>query len=318
MLMDQAARTLARPEAGADWPRGGRDLAWLALPDAGRICAQITRRYSRSFALAASLLPPAKRRAVQALYAFCRVSDELADSAEARAQPGRAAQALAAWRAYALAPAVAGPPPAGWPGVAPAEAWAAALAFGAARARYAIPVRYAHQLIAGITRDLRPSPCATFRDMAAYAYAVAGTVGLMSVPILGAVGPAGRPAAQLGMALQLTNILRDVGEDAAAGRIYLPQAELRAFGLAPADVAAGRLTDRWRDFMRFQIVRVRALYARARPGIACLHPSGRLAVHLAAALYAGILADIEAHDYDVFSRRAHVSGWQKVRVVVAG
>ena len=109
------------------------------------------------------------------------------------------------------------------------------------------------------------------------------------------------------MALQLTNILRDVGEDWRAGRLYLPQDELADYGLAEDDIENGVVDDRWRAFMRFQIDRTRTLYAEAVPGIALLDPDGRFAIGAAAGLYRGILDDIEAHDYDVFSRRAHVS-----------
>jgi phytoene synthase len=114
------------------------------------------------------------------------------------------------------------------------------------------------------------------------------------------------------VALQLTNILRDVGEDWQAGRVYLPQDELAGFGLDEADLAAGRVDDRWRAFLRFQIERNRRLYAEAMPGIALLSQGGRLAIAAAADLYRAILDEIEANDYDVFTRRARVSGRRKL------
>jgi phytoene synthase len=116
----------------------------------------------------------------------------------------------------------------------------------------------------------------------------------------------------LGVALQITNILRDVGEDWGLGRLYLPLEELAAYGLSEADVARDRVDERWRAFMRFQIARNRRLYAEAWPGIALLHKDGRLAVAAAGEFYRAILDDIEAHDYDVFSRRAHLSAWGKL------
>lgn len=119
-------------------------------------------------------------------------------------------------------------------------------------------------------------------------------------------------AVKLGVALQITNILRDVGEDWRAGRVYLPLDELAAYGLTESDLAAGRVDGRWRAFMRFQIDRNRRLYAEAWPGIALLGKDGRLAVAAAGELYRAILDDIEAHDYDVFNRRAHVSAWGKL------
>ena len=156
--------------------------------------------------------------------------------------------------------------------------------------------------------DLHHTRYETFDDLAEYAYAVASTVGLMAMHIIGFQGKEALPdAVKLGVALQATNILRDVAEDWARGRLYLPKSELAAFGLSEADVAAGQNSDRWRAFMRYQIGRVRELYAELRPGIARLDRSGRFAVAAAARLYEGILDDIEAHDYDVFSRRAHLS-----------
>ena len=118
---------------------------------------------------------------------------------------------------------------------------------------------------------------------------------------------------RLGIALQLTNILRDVGLDWQAGRLYLPLNELAQFGLSEVDIPRGRVDERWRAFMRHQIARTRALYAEAEPGIALLAPEGRFAIAAAANLYRAILEDIEAHDYDVFTRRAHVGLWGKLR-----
>jgi phytoene synthase len=147
---------------------------------------------------------------------------------------------------------------------------------------------------------------------------VAATVGLMSMHIIGFASSGAIPyAIRLGVALQLTNILRDVAEDWRAGRLYLPAEELAAYGLTEADVAAAQVDGRWRAFMRFQIARNRRLYAEATPGIGLLNPDGRLAVAAAATLYRAILDDIEAHDYDVFSRRAHVSAWGKLRQLPA-
>jgi len=187
------------------------------------------------------------------------------------------------------------------------------LAWADTRQRHAIPKRYLEQLLDGVAQDLRPPAVTTFDELAAYAYGVASTVGLMSMCIIGYSGAEAMPyAVKLGVALQLTNILRDVGEDCRAGRVYLPRTELAQFGLSTQDLAAGHIDNRWRAFMRFQIERNRQLYAEAWPGIGRLHPDGRLAVAAAAEIYRAILSDIEAHDYDVFRRRAHVSGAAKL------
>jgi len=269
-----------------------------ALARAYQHCEKLTADHSRSFYLSSSLLPPEKRRAMRALYAFCRVSDDIVDSPD-----GNRAARLRSWGAQALSPN----PPAGDP---------VALAWADARARYAIPRRYAEQLLEGVGRDLAQNRYESFDQLAAYAYGVASTVGLMSMHITGFSGEEAIPyAIKLGVALQVTNILRDVGEDWLSGRIYLPVVELAAFELEEVDLARGQVTDNWRAFMAFQIKRNRRLYAESWPGIGLLHRDGRLAVAAAATFYQGILTDIEAHDYDVFSRRAHVSGWSKLRLM---
>ena len=153
----------------------------------------------------------------------------------------------------------------------------------------------------------------TFDELAAYSYGVASTVGLMSMHIIGYSSPeAIRYAIKLGVALQMTNILRDVGEDWRRGRVYLPAEDLNHFGLSTDDIAAGRVTSNWRRFMRYQIERNRQLYAEALPGIALLAEDGRFAIRAAADLYRAILYAVETNDYDVFSKRAHISALGKV------
>lgn len=268
------------------------------LQRAFRHCESITAAHSRSFHLASGLLPFDKRRATRALYAFCRTSDDIVDRPQA--DPERA---LRDWRRRALADH-------------PAEDDLVAVAWLDTVARYRIPHRYAEQLVSGVARDLHQVRYGTFEDLARYAYGVASTVGLMSMHIIGFAGAEAVPSAiKMGVALQLTNILRDVAEDLRAGRVYLPQEDLAAFGLSEDDLAARRVDDRWRAFMRFQIERNRRLYAEAWPGIALLDKDGRFAIAAAAELYRGILDDIEAHDYDVFTRRAHVSTTGKLHAL---
>lgn len=266
------------------------------LDDAYVHCDNVAREHSRTFYMASSLLPAPLRRSVRALYAFCRVTDDLIDRADGDLEVG-----LAEWRACALV----SPPPCDNP---------VALAWADTRHRYRIPTRYADQLVAGVAADLHKTRYASFDELAVYCYGVASTVGLMSMHIIGFSGREAIPyAVKLGVAMQVTNILRDVREDWDAGRLYLPQDELAAHGLSEDDIAAGCVDGRWRAFMRFQIERNRQLYAEAMPGIAMLHPSGRYAIAAAAELYQAILADIEAHDGDVFTRRAHLSTWGKLR-----
>ena len=196
----------------------------------------------------------------------------------------------------------------------PPEQDLVAVAWADARANHHIPQRYAEQLIDGVARDLVQDRYQSFEDLATYCYGVASTVGLMSMHIIGFQDDEAIPyAIKLGVALQMTNILRDVAEDWERGRLYLPLDELAAFDLSEDDIAKGVVDDRWRAFMRFQIERTRKLYEEAWPGIQMLDPQGRLAIAAAATYYRAILDDIEKHDYDVFSRRAHVSKWGKLR-----
>lgn len=258
-------------------------------------CDSITAAHSKTFHAATCLLPREKRNAIRALYAFCRVSDDIVDCPD-----GNVERSLAAWRRRALS---SRPRQDDW----------IALAWTDTRLRYRIPTRYAEQLIEGVERDLKQTRYRTFEELAAYAYGVASTVGLMSMHIIGYSGAEAIPyAIKLGVALQLTNILRDVGEDWKARRIYLPQDELAAFGLGEGDIASGHVNERWRALMRFQIARNRRLYEEALPGVRMLNRDGRLAVAAAGELYRAILDDIEADDYDVFNRRAHVSTWGKL------
>lgn len=266
------------------------------LANAYDYCERMTSENSRSFHLASALLKNDKRRAARALYAFCRTSDDIVDRAD-----GDPSALLGQWRRRAMLEH----PPADD---------LVAVAWSDARLRYDIPLRYAEQLIEGVACDLTTTRYATFADLTGYCYGVASTVGLMSMHIIGFSGQEAIPyAIKLGVALQLTNILRDVGEDWRMGRVYLPQDELDHFKLSDADLAAGVVDERWRAFMRFQIERNRRLYAEAMPGIAMLNRDGRFAIGAAAELYRGILSAIEANDYDVFGRRAYVGAWGKVR-----
>lgn len=263
-------------------------------------CEAITEYHSRSFYLASGLMRLDARRAVRALYAFCRTTDDIVDNSE-----GNADVLLQTWRERTL----------GWR--APKHDLVA-IAWSDTRARYNIPNRYAEQLIDGVARDMYQRRYDTFEDLSTYCYGVASTVGLMSMHITGFKGEeAIRYAIKLGVALQLTNILRDVAEDWQRGRVYLPQEELKAFGLTDADIGIGvkegSYDDRWRKFMKFQIARARHIYDEAWSGIAMLDPQGRFAIAAAAVFYRAILDDIEAYDYDVFSRRAQVSKWGKIR-----
>ena len=265
------------------------------LQTAYDLCTEITESHSRTFYLASALLPKQQKLAARALYAFCRISDDLVDCYSEDRQ-----QNLDEWRHRS---SLAHPP----------SNDLVALAWADTRAKYQIPLRYAEQLLDGVERDLTKDRYDTFSELASYCYGVASTVGLMTMHIVGYTGREAIPyAIKLGVALQLTNILRDVGEDWRNGRLYLPKDELAQFGLTEDDIDAGVIDDRWREFMQFQIARTRQLYEEALPGIAMLGKQGRFAIAAAAELYEAILKEIEANDYDVFNYRAHTSGWQKL------
>jgi phytoene synthase len=262
---------------------------------------KITTEHSKSFYFASGLLPEEKRSAVRALYAFCRTVDDIVDESsdderEARLDYWRGMVETASFSHNDLV----------------AAAWADTLA------RYHIPRHYALQLIDGVARDLVQSRYQTFEELATYCYGVASTVGLMSMYIVGFDNSEAVPyAIKLGVALQMTNILRDVGEDYRNGRLYLPREELAFYGIREQDIAEGRITDNWRQFMKFQIERTRQLYAESWKGVKMLEREGQLAIGAASIFYQGILDEIEKNDYDVFTRRANLSALGKIGKIPA-
>ena len=258
---------------------------------------RITAEHSKSFYFASGFLPEEKRSAIRALYAFCRTVDDIVD------EPSKKERDLELnyWRQVVQNAAFEEDNPV-------AAAWVDTLV------RYHIPTRYALQLIDGVARDISQTRYETFDELATYCYGVASTTGLMSMHIIGFAGNAAIPyAIKLGVALQMTNILRDVGEDLRNGRLYLPRQELDRFEVREQDLAAGKVTNAWRKFMKFQIDRTRQLYNDSWAGIKLLEPEGRLAIGAASVFYAGILDDIEANDFDVFTRRAGLSTLGKIR-----
>jgi 15-cis-phytoene synthase len=272
------------------------------LGRAYRRCEAIIAEHGKTFNMTTALLPPAKRRAMRALYAFCRVTDNIVDSPEGTVEDKQAE--LARWRYRSMA-------------ACPPRQDLVATAWADTRLRYGIPYKYGEQLIEGVARDLHQQRYQSFDDLATYAYSVASTVGLMSLRIIG-LAPGFREedaipyAIKLGLALQITNILRDVGEDWRAGRVYLPAHDLEAWGISEGDFQEGHIDERWRGFMRFQIERNRQLYEEGWPCIAMFNHDGRFGMAAMCALYSVILSSIEANNYDVFNHRAHVSTWGKL------
>jgi phytoene synthase len=272
-----------------------------SLRKAYKQAEKITARHSKSFFFASALLPEERRSAVRALYAFCRTVDDIVDKSSDYEREAR----LDYWRKMVETTAHE-------ENDLVAAAWADTLT------RYHIPRHYALQLIDGVARDLFQVRYQTFAELATYCYGVASTVGLMSMYIVGFKDSSAVPyAIKLGVALQMTNILRDVGEDYRNGRLYLPREELAFYGIHESDIAEGRITDNWRQFMQYQIDRTRQLYHESWAGIKMLEREGQLAIGAASIFYQGILGEIEKNDYDVFTRRASLSTFAKASRIPA-
>jgi len=285
------------------WRRGTTKSDHLG--ESYALAREITRDASKSFYLSTLLLPRPKRQALQALYAFLRTTDNIVDEGGASATLA----VLEGWRIRSRRAVVDQDHP-------------VLLAWADTRARFGVPQVLAEELIDGVAMDLTIARYDTFDALQRYCYCVASTVGLMSMHIIGAVdgraetmAAAAPYAAQLGLAMQLTNILRDVGEDARLGRIYLPQEELHGAGYGEDELLAGTITPSFRALLDRQIARAHALYDASLPGIALLHPESRFAIASAAAIYRGILPKIVANDYDVFTRRAHLNLREKLVIL---
>ncbi len=260
-----------------------------------RMCAEIAREHGRTFYFASKFLPPVQRKSILAAYAYCRIADDIADKAPSSGREA-ALRRLDAWEQELEHP------------VHPV-----AVAYADARRRHDSPTQPARDLVTGVRMDLDHRPYQTWDDLAHYCYHVAGTVGLIAAPFLGCTDPAALPkAVDLGIAMQLTNILRDVAEDARMGRLYLPLDDLARFGVDSERLLAGEPSGNFRELMAYEIGRARMIYANAMVGIAALSSPGRLTTLASARLYARILDRIEDNDYDVFSRRAHVPMAEKL------
>ena len=277
-----------------------------SLPD-------IFRTRARTFWFAARFLPADRRSAIAGLYAFARAVDDLVDEPLPMLADSDVARVLAAWRSWLSRPTR---------GSAPDAALADRVL--PALHTHGVPPEYLQMLVDGVASDLTRVEMQSWSELRAYCVLVASSIGLAMCHLLGAGDdPLAREAAvELGIAMQLTNILRDVGADLRAGRVYLPADELASHGYSPARLhelsnrvaAQGppALGDGFRDVLRAQIDRARAHYQRGMQGIARLPSDARLAILLAARLYRAILDDIEGADYDVYTRRAATSARFKV------
>jgi phytoene synthase len=259
---------------------------------------RVTRREAKNFAYGIMVLPRPKRRAIAAIYAFARAVDDVADgplpTGEKRA------------RLEALRGALDDP--------APADAMLIALAD--ARARFDIPREPLSALVDGGLQDTEQTRYASFGELRAYCDKVAGAVGLACLPVYGSSDL--ERARELGLALQLINIVRDVREDWELGRVYLPQDELAAHGVSEEDIAEGRLTPGWRSLMAEQAARARGHLAEGRRLLPSLERRSALCVGTFAGLYETTLDRIEASGFDVFAGQTRLSAPAKLGVVARG
>lgn len=282
------------------------------LEEAYEQCRQETAQWAKTFYLGTLLMPPEKRRAIWAIYVWCRRTDELMDAPQAQALPAATLlERLDAW-----------------------EERTRDLFDGRMKddldlvmldtiERFPQPLQAYLDMIEGQRMDVTKHRYTSFSELELYCYRVAGTVGLMSQAVMG-LDPAytsapwsekpdpSQAAIALGIANQLTNILRDVGEDRARGRIYLPQDEMKKFGYSESDLLAGKLNDNWRALMAFQLARARAWFARSEEGVRWLSGDARWPVWASLRLYRGILDVIERQNFDVFNRRAYVPTAEKL------
>ena len=257
------------------------------------------------------LLPPAKRRAIWAIYVWCRRTDELMDSPEALTKPiNELSDRLDLWEDKTRA------------------IFAGSInddldaVMADTLEKFPQSIQPYLDMIEGQRMDLEKHRYKTFKELELYCYRVAGTVGLMTQGVIGIDSTytsnqklpcpdTSQAAIALGIANQLTNILRDVGEDRGRGRIYLPLEDLDRFGYTEEDLMAGKINNNWKDLMKFQLERAREWFARSEEGVKWLSADARWPIWTSLRLYRGILDSIEGLDYDVFNNRAYVNSWVK-------
>jgi 15-cis-phytoene synthase len=274
----------------------------LAFGFAYRAAERYTRARSRTFYHVSSLLRGDRRQAMRVAFAFFRLADDMVDLGQA------SPEAFSAWRMQASRPANEQSEPI-------LAAWADV------RDRHAIDPQHVNDLLDGIEMDLVPRRYKTLDELRQYCYYVAGTVGLLSLPLLhlapGVTFEQAAPhAVELCTALQLTNILRDVGDDLAAGRIYLPEAELKAFGLGYGDIEARAYDERFRALMAHLASVARHHYASAWPKLKLLSRAGRFVAGTGGIYYRSLLDELERRGFDVFDRTLHFSTSRKLWVLL--
>jgi 15-cis-phytoene synthase len=270
-------------------------------------CRQLHARHGRTYYLATLLLPRWKRRHVHALYGFVRYADEIVDDLDSTLDGPARAAALHAWGRRLLA---------GLQG-APCDDPVLPAVLHTVRA-FSLDVGDFEQFLDSMAMDLGTDGYATYDDLCGYMEGSAAAIGTMMAPILESSDPpaARGHARQLGLAFQLTNFIRDVAEDHARGRVYLPAEDLDRHRVRREDLAAAPAGPAVRELLAFEVGRARAHYAAAEPGIELLAPSSRPCIRVAFDLYSAILDEVERAGYQVLDRRVAVP--RRRRLAVAG
>ena len=271
-------------------------------------CRKVVAARAKNFLYAFLLLPAERRRALEAIYAYCRVADDFADDDGIAVE--ERARKLADLRARLRGqPGTADPDP---------ELELILLALADTTRRFGVSVDDLDLVAIGCEQDLTVTRYATWEELRRYCYLVASGVGLACLPVFGVRGDpaaARERAEELGIAMQLTNVVRDVSEDLARDRVYLPQDELARFGVSEAALREGRVDDAWRAFAAFQVARARASFARGRELVAMVDRSARVCPLALAAIYEALLSAIEARGHDVFSGRVSLSAGRKLALL---
>ncbi len=263
------------------------------------LCRRITKAEAKNFYYAFRTLPEVKRRAIYAAYAFCRLCDDIADGDLSRRERLDGFRNVRAWLVQARQGQFEEP---------------VFMALNDAAVRFQISWNYFDEIVSGVEMDLAVPRYDSFDDLREYCHKVASVVGLVSIRIFGYKDcpEAETYAADLGLAMQLTNILRDIKEDADRDRVYLPQDELNRFGCSETDLLNGVIAEPFRQLMIFQVGRAREFFDSGRRLIPLLDPDARACTAVLINVYGKILGRIEAAGYDVFSRPVTLSTGEKM------
>jgi phytoene synthase len=269
-------------------------------------CKRLNAQHGKTYYLATLLLPPAKRPFVHALYGFARYADEIVDDLASTLSDAQKAEALEKWGSSVIADIKSGKSH---------DHIGAALVDTVKR--FDIPISYFEAFLKSMQMDLTITQYQSYEELMEYVYGSAAVIGLQMLPILGTLSDEAYVAAEkLGVAFQLANFIRDVGEDLDRGRVYLPLQELARHGVTRQMLEARNLTPEIKSALKEQIARVRQLQAEASSGIKLLSPESRACIEAASELYCGIVDEVEKIDYEIFKKRAKTSTWRRVKVAL--